>query len=98
MGITIMYTTIIIVESKKQLTLSNVDSFLIDDWKAEIDQEFNNIIQYTLISKHEPEFDELEKFIDELNDKELNIQYVCCNFNSARIETTRRYCGIWYNG
>ena len=98
MGITIMYTTIIIVESKNQLTLSNVDSFLIDDWKAEIDQEFNNIIQYTLISKHEPEFDELEKFIDELNDKELNIQYVCCDFCSARIETTRRYCGIWYNG
>ena len=97
MGITIMYTTIIIIESNNQLTLSNLDSFLIDDWKAEIDQEFNNIIQYTLISKYEPEFEELEKFVNELDDKELNIQYVCCDFCSAHIAATRRYCGVWYN-
>lgn len=93
-----MYTTIIIIESNHQLTLSNLDSFLIDDWKAEIDQESNNIIQYTLISKHEPEFNELEKFVNELDDKELNIQYVCCDFCSAHIAATRRYCGVWYNG
>lgn len=92
-----MYTTIIIIESNNQLTLSNLDSFLIDDWKAEIDQEFNNIIQYTLISKYEPEFEELEKFVNELDDKELNIQYVCCDFCSAHIAATRRYCGVWYN-
>ena len=97
MGITIMYTTIIIIESNNQLTLSNLDSFLINDWKAEIDQEFNNIIQYTLISKHEPEFTELEKFVNELDDKELNIQYVCCDFCSAYIAATRRYYGVWYN-
>lgn len=92
-----MYTTIIIIKSNHQLTLSNLDSFLIDDWKAEIDQEFNNIIQYTLISKYEPEFEELEKFVNELDDKELNIQYVCCDFCSAHIAATRRYCGVWYN-
>jgi hypothetical protein len=92
-----MYTTIIIIESNNQPTLSNLDSFLNDNWKAEIDREFNNIIQYTLISKHEPEFNELEKFVNELDDKELNVQYVCCDFYSAHIAATRRYCGVWYN-
>ena len=97
MGITIMYTTIIIIESDNQPTLSNLDSFLNDNWKAEIDREFDNIIQYTLISRHEPEFNELEKFVNELDDKELNVQYVCCDFYSAHIAATRRYCGVWYN-
>lgn len=92
-----MYTTIIIIESNNQPTLSNLDSFLHDNWKAEIDREFNNIIQYTLISKHEPEFNELEKFVNELDDKELNVQYVCCDFYLAHIAATRRYCGVWYN-
>jgi hypothetical protein len=92
-----MYTTIIIIESNNQPTLSNLDSFLNDNWKAEIDREFNNIIQYTLISKHEPEFNELEKFVNELDDKELNVQYVCCDFYLAHIAATRRYCGVWYN-
>jgi hypothetical protein len=92
-----MYTTIIIIESNNQPTLSNLDSFLNDNWKAEIDREFNNIIQYTLISKHEPEFNELEKFVNELDDKELNVQYVCCDFYSAHIAATRRYCGVWSN-
>lgn len=92
-----MYTTIIIIESDNQPTLSNLDSFLNDNWKAEIDREFDNIIQYTLISRHEPEFNELEKFVNELDDKELNVQYVCCDFYSAHIAATRRYCGVWYN-
>lgn len=92
-----MYTTIIIVESDNEPIRSTIDSFIHNDWKAEIDQEFENIIQYTLISKHAPDFTEFEDFVKNLNDPDLNVQYVCCDFDSAYINATRRYCGCWYN-
>lgn len=91
-----MYTTIIIVESGNRDIRSSIDNFLIE-WGAEIDQEFENIIQYTLISKHAPDSTEFEDFVKNLDDPDVNVQYVCCDFNSAYINATRRYCGCWYN-
>lgn len=91
-----MYTTIIIVESENKDIQSSIDNFLIE-WGAEIDQEFESIIQYTLISKYAPDFTEFEDFIKNLDDSDLNVQYVCCDFGSAYINETRRYCGCWYN-
>ena len=91
-----MYTTIIIIESDNKDTQSSIDNFL-KECGAEIDQEFENIIQYTLISKHSPDFTEFEDLIKNLDDQDLNVQYVCCDFGSAYINATRRYCGCWYN-
>jgi hypothetical protein len=91
-----MYTTIIIVESENRDIQPSIDNFLIE-WGAEIDQEFENIVQYTLISKHAPDFTEFEDFVKNLDDPDVNVQYVCCDFSSAYINGTRRYCGCWYN-
>ena len=91
-----MYTTIIIVESENRDIQSLFNNFLIE-WGAEIDQEFENTIQYTLISKYAPDFTEFEDFVKNLDDPDINVQYVCCDFNSAYINGTRRYCGCWYN-
>ena len=91
-----MYTTIIIVESDNRDIRLFIDGFLIE-WGAEIDQEFENIIQYTLISKYAPDFIEFEDLVKNLDDPDLNVQYVCCDFGSAYINETRRYCGCWYN-
>lgn len=91
-----MYTTIIIVESENRDIQLSINNFLIE-WGAEIDQEFENTVQYTLISKYAPDFTEFEDFVKNLDDPDLNVQYVCCNLGSAYINATRRYCGCWYN-
>lgn len=91
-----MYTTIIIVESESRDIQSVIDTFLLE-LGAEIDQEFENTIQYTLISKYAPDFTEFEDFVKNLDNPDLNVQYVCCDFGSAYINETRRYCGCWYN-
>ena len=39
----------------------------------------------------------IDDFIKNIDDPDLNVQYVCCDFSSAYINETRRYCGCWYN-
>ena len=91
-----MYTTIIIIQAD-DLVRSVLDPYVRDTFGAEIDQEFKDIIQYTAITKHEPDFSDFEFTVNLFKDREPNVQYVTIGFESAYISETRRYCGCWYN-
>lgn len=91
-----MYTTIIIIQAD-DLVISVLDPYVREVFGAEIDQEFKDIIQYTAITKHEPEFSDFEFTVNLFKDREPNVQYVTIGFESAYISETRRYCGCWYN-
>ena len=91
-----MYTTIIIIQAD-DLVRSVLDPYVRDAFGAEIDQEFNDIIQYTAITKHEPDFSDFEFTVNLFKDSEPNVQYVTIDLESAYISETRRYCGCWYN-
>lgn len=91
-----MYTTIIIIQAD-ELVRSVLDPYVRDVFGAEIDQEFNDIIQYTAITKHEPDFSDFEFTVNLFKDREPNVQYVTVALESAYISATRRYCGCWYN-
>lgn len=91
-----MYTTIIIIQAN-ELVRSVLDPYVREAFGAEIDQEFKDIIQYTAITKHEPDFSDFEFTVNLFKDEEPNVQYVTVSFESAYISETRRYCGCWYN-
>ena len=91
-----MYTTIIIIQAD-DLVMSVLDPYVREEFGAEIDQEFKDIIQYTAITKHEPDFSDFEFTVNLFQDREPNVQYVTIDFESAYISETRRYCGCWYN-
>ena len=91
-----MYTTIIIIQAD-DLVRSVLDPYVREVFGAEIDQEFKDIIQYTAINKHEPDFSDFEFTVNLFKDREPNVQYVTIDLESAYISTTRRYCGCWYN-
>lgn len=91
-----MYTTIIIIQAD-DLVRSVLDPYVRDAFGAEIDQEFNDIIQYTAITKHEPDFSDFEFTVNLFKDREPNVQYVTVGLENAYISETRRYCGCWYN-
>ena len=91
-----MYTTIIIIQVD-DLVRSVLDPYVRDAFGAEIDQEFKDIIQYTAITKHEPDFSDFEFTVNLFKDREPNVQYVTIDLESAYISETRRYCGCWYN-
>lgn len=91
-----MYTTIIIIQAD-DLVRSVLDPYVRDAFGAEIDQEFKDIIQYTAITKHEPDFSDFEFTVNLFKDREPNVQYVTIDLESAYISETRRYCGCWYN-
>lgn len=91
-----MYTTIIIIQAD-DLVRSVLDPYVRDVFGAEIDQEFDDIIQYTAITKHEPDFSDFEFTVNLFKDREPNVQYVTVGLENAYINETRRYCGCWYN-
>lgn len=91
-----MYTTIIIIQAN-ELVRSVLDPYVREAFGAEIDQEFKDIIQYTAITKHEPDFSDFEFTVNLFKDEEPNVQYVTIDLGSAYISETRRYCGCWYN-
>lgn len=91
-----MCTTIIIIQAD-DLVRSVLDPYVRDAFGAEIDQEFKDIIQYTAITKHEPDFSDFEFTVNLFKDREPNVQYVTIDLESAYISETRRYCGCWYN-
>lgn len=91
-----MYTTIIIIQAD-DLVRSVLDPYVRDEFGAEIDQEFKDIIQYTAITKHEPDFSDFEFTVNLFKDMEPNVQYVTIGLENAYISATRRYCGCWYN-
>ena len=91
-----MYTTIIIIQAD-DLVRSVLDPYVREEFGAEIDQEFKDIIQYTAINKHEPDFSDFEFTVNLFKDREPNVQYVTIALESAYISETRRYCGCWYN-
>ncbi len=91
-----MYTTIIIIQAD-ELVRSVLDPYVREAFGAEIDQEFKDIIQYTAITKHEPDFSDFEFTVNLFKDEEPNVQYVTVSLESAYISETRRYCGCWYN-
>jgi poly-D-alanine transfer protein DltD len=91
-----MYTTIIIIQAD-DLVRSVLDPYVREEFGAEIDQEFKDIVQYTAITKHEPDFSDFEFTVNLFKDSEPNVQYVTIDLESAYISETRRYCGCWYN-
>lgn len=91
-----MYTTIIIIKAD-DLVRSVLDPYVREEFGAEIDQEFKDIIQYTAITKHEPDFSDFEFTVNLFKDREPDVQYVTIGLESAYISATRRYCGCWYN-
>ena len=91
-----MYTTIIIIQAD-DLVRSVLDPYVRDVFGAEIDQEFKDIIQYTAITKHEPDFKDFEFTVNLFKDQEPNVQYVTVGLEGAYINATRRYNGTWYN-
>ena len=91
-----MYTTIIIIQAD-ELVRSVLDPYVREVFEAEIDQEFKDIIQYTAITKHEPDFSDFEFTVNLFKDREPNVQYVTIEFENAYISATRRYNGTWYN-
>lgn len=91
-----MYTTIFIIQAN-ELVRSVLDPYVREAFGAEIDQEFKDIIQYTAITKHEPDFSDFEFTVNLFKDEEPNVQYVTIDLGSAYISETRRYCGCWYN-
>ena len=91
-----MYTTIIIIQAD-DLVRSVLDPYVRDAFGAEIDQEFKDIIQYTAITKHEPDFSDFEFTVNLFKDREPNVQYVTVGLENAYISEARRYCGCWYN-
>ena len=91
-----MYTTIIIIQAD-DLVRSVLDPYVREVFGAEIDQEFKDIVQYTAITKHEPDFNDFEFTVNLFQDREPNVQYVTIGLESAYINVTRRYDGCWYN-
>lgn len=91
-----MYTTIIIIQAD-EIVKSVLDPYVREEFGAEIDQEFKDIVQYTAITKHEPDFSDFEFTVNLFKDREPNVQYVTIGFENAYINATRRYNGIWYN-
>lgn len=91
-----MYTTIIIIQAN-ELVRSVLDPYVREAFGAEIDQEFKDIVQYTAITKHEPDFSDFEFTVNLFKDMEPNVQYVTAGLENAYINATRRYNGTWYN-
>lgn len=92
-----MYTTIIIVKCADQYVDNILYRYLVKECFAEIDQEVDDIVQYTLITKHDPDLTEFENLVHRHKYSEPNVQYVTVDLEGAYISATRRYCGCWYN-
>ncbi len=93
-----MYTTIILIECNSELAWASIDSYLRSVWGAEIDQEQGNTAQYTVISKHYPEFTELIALTDIYQESMVTVQYACCNFGERYITSSRKdYIGTISN-
>lgn len=93
-----MYTTIILIECNSELAWASIDSYLRNDWGAEVDQEQGNTVQYTVISKHCPEFKELIALTDIYKESMVTVQYACCNFGARCITSSSKdYIGTISN-
>ena len=93
-----MYTTIILIECNSESDLASIDSQLRNEWGAEVDQEQGNTIQYTVISKYCPEFEELIALTDIYKESMVTVQYACCNFGARCITSSSKdYIGTISN-
>lgn len=93
-----MYTTIILIECNGELAWAAIDSYLRRIWGAEVDQEHGNTAQYTVISKHRPDFSALISLTDIYQEDMVTVQYTCCDFEARCITTSSKdYIGTISN-
>ena len=92
-----MYTTIVIVKCNDEYVNDILHTYLVKECFAEIDQEIEDITQYTSITKYDPDLTEFENLVHQYQDYEPTVQYVTADLEGAYISATRRYCGCWYN-